>query len=71
MIGFNNKILPLQRVLSDIVKESTSSALDALIAIRAVEGEHIQQDLVDRIVTLENIISHIDTNKSGAVEALS
>ena len=56
-------------VLSDIVKESTSSALDALITMRAVEGEHIQQDLVDRIVTLENIISHIDTNKAGAVEA--
>ena len=58
-----------EEVLSDIVKEATSSALDALIAMRAVEGEHIQQDLVDRIVTLENIISHIDTNKAGAVEA--
>ena len=58
-----------EEVLSDIVKEATSSALDALIAMRAVEGEHIQQDLVDRIVTLENIISHIDTNKVGAVEA--
>ena len=58
-----------EEVLSDIVKESTSSALDALITMRAVEGEHIQQDLVDRIVTLQNIISHIDTNKAGAVEA--
>ena len=58
-----------EEVLSNIVKESTSSALDTLITMRAVEGEHIQQDLVDRIVTLENIISHIDTNKAGAVEA--
>ena len=58
-----------EEVLSDIVKEATSSALDALIAMRAVEGEHIQQDLVDRIVTLENIISQIDINKVGAVEA--
>jgi len=58
-----------EEVLYDIVKEATSSALDALIAMRAVEGEHIQQDLVDRIVTLENIISQIDTNKVGAVEA--
>ena len=58
-----------EEVLSDIVKESTSSALDALIAMRAIEGEHIQQDLVDRMVTLESIISHIDTNKAGAVEA--
>ena len=58
-----------EEVLSDIVKEATSSALDALIAMRAVEGEHIQQDLVDRIVTLDNIISKIDTNKVGAVEA--
>ena len=31
-----------EEVLSDIVKEATSSALDALIAMRAVEGEHIQ-----------------------------
>ena len=58
-----------EEVLSDIVKEATSFALDALIAMRAMEGEHIQQDLVDRIVTLENIISQIDTNKVGAVEA--
>ncbi|WP_314641247.1 YicC/YloC family endoribonuclease [uncultured Veillonella sp.] len=58
-----------EEVLSNIVTESTSSALDTLITMRAVEGEHIQQDLVDRIVTLENIISHIDTNKAGAVEA--
>ena len=58
-----------EEVLSDIVKEATSSALDALIAMRAVEGEHIQQDLVDRIITLENIISQIDINKVGAVEA--
>ena len=58
-----------EEVLSDIVKEATSSALDALIAMRAVEGEHIQQDLVDRIVTLENIISQIDINKVGAVVA--
>ena len=58
-----------EEVLSDIVKESTSFALDALIAMRTVEGEHIQQDLVNRIATLENIISQIDTNKVGAVEA--
>ena len=58
-----------EEVLSDIVKESTSSALDALIAMRAVEGEYIYQDLVDRIVTLETIISNIDNNKAGAVEA--
>lgn len=58
-----------EEVLFEIVRESTSSALDALVAMRVVEGEHIQQDLVDRITTLENIISHIDTNKAGAVEA--
>ena len=58
-----------EEVLFEIVRESTSFALDALVAMRVVEGEHIQQDLVDRITTLENIISHIDTNKAGAVEA--
>ena len=56
-------------VLSEIVKESTTQALDALIAMRTVEGKHIEQDLLSRIFTLENVIKHIDENKAGAVEA--
>lgn len=56
-------------VLSEIVKESTTQALDALIAMRTVEGKHIEQDLLSRISTLENVIKHIDENKTGAVEA--
>ena len=58
-----------EEVLSDIVKEATTQALDALIAMRTAEGQHIKQDLLDRIDTLEKIITKIDTNKSGAVEA--
>lgn len=56
-------------VLSEIVKESTTQALDALIAMRTAEGKHIEQDLLSRISTLENVIKHIDENKAGAVEA--
>ena len=56
-------------VLSEIVKESTTQALDAIIAMRTVEGKHIEQDLLSRISTLENVIKHIDENKAGAVEA--
>lgn len=56
-------------VLSEIVKESTTQALDALIAMRTIEGKHIEQDLLSRISTLENVIKHIDENKAGAVEA--
>ena len=56
-------------VLLDIVKEATIQALDALIAMRTAEGQHIKEDLLDRIDTLEKIITKIDTNKSGAVEA--
>ena len=56
-------------VLSEIVKESTTQALDALIAMRTVEGKHIEQDLLSRISTLENVIKYIDENKAGAVEA--
>lgn len=56
-------------VLSEIVKESTNQALDALITMRTVEGEHIKQDLLSRITTLENIIKSIDENKTGAVDA--
>ena len=56
-------------VLSEIVQESTNQALDALITMRTVEGKHIEQDLLSRITTLENIINRIDENKSGAVEA--
>ena len=58
-----------EEVLSDIVKEATTQALDALIAMRTAEGQHIKEDLLDRIDTLEKIITKIDTNKSGAVEA--
>ena len=56
-------------VLSKIVQESTNQALDALITMRTVEGKHIEQDLLSRISTLENVIKHIDENKAGAVEA--
>ena len=56
-------------VLSEIVQESTSQALDALVVMRTVEGKHIEQDLLSRISTLEHIIKRIDENKSGAVEA--
>ena len=58
-----------EEVLSDIVKEATTQALDSLIAMRIAEGQHINQDLLERIGTLEKIITKIDTNKSGAVEA--
>ena len=58
-----------EEVLSDIVKEATTQALDSLIAMRTAEGQHINQDLLERIGTLEKIITTIDTNKSGAVEA--
>ena len=56
-------------VLSKIVQESTNQALDALITMRTVEGKHIEQDLLARITTLENIIKSIDENKAGAVDA--
>ena len=56
-------------VLSEIVQESTNQALDALITMRTVEGKHIEQDLLSRITTLENIIKSIDKNKAGAVDA--
>ena len=56
-------------VLSEIVQESTNQALDALITMRTVEGKHIEQDLLSRITTLENIIKSIDEKKSGAVDA--
>lgn len=56
-------------VLSEIVQESTNQALDALITMRTVEGKHIEQDLLSRITTLENIIKSIDEKKAGAVDA--
>ena len=56
-------------VLSEIVQESTNQALDALITMRTVEGKNIEQDLLSRITTLENIIKIIDENKAGAVDA--
>ena len=59
----------VEDVLSEIVQESTNQALDALITMRTVEGKHIEQDLLSRITTLENIIKSIDEKKAGAVDA--
>ena len=56
-------------VLSEIVQESTNQALDTLITMRTIEGKHIEQDLLSRITTLENIINSIDEKKAGAVDA--
>ena len=56
-------------VVSEIVQESTNQALDDLITMRTVEGKHIEQDLLSRITTLENIIKSIDEKKAGAVDA--
>ena len=56
-------------VLSEIVQESTNQALDTLITMRTIEGKHIEQDLLSRITTLENIIKSIDEKKAGAVDA--
>ena len=56
-------------MLSEIVQESTNQALDALITMRTIEGKHIEQDLLSRITTLENIIKSIDEKKAGAVDA--
>lgn len=56
-------------VLSEIVQESTNQALDALITMRTIEGKHIEQDLLSRITTLEDIIKSIDEKKAGAVDA--
>ena len=56
-------------VLSEIVQESTNQALDALITMRTIEGKHIEQDLLSRITTLENIIKSIDEKKAGALDA--
>ena len=58
-----------EEVLSEVVQESTNQALDALITMRTVEGKHIEQDLLSRITTLENIIKSIDEKKAGAVDA--
>lgn len=59
----------VEDVLSEIVQESTNQALDALITMRTIEGKHIEQDLLSRITTLENIIKSIDEKKAGAVDA--
>ncbi len=37
--------------------------------MRTIEGKHIEQDLLSRITTLENIIKSIDEKKAGAVDA--
>jgi uncharacterized protein (TIGR00255 family) len=53
------------------VKSVAEQAVDAFIAMRAVEGEKMKADVAGRLTTIETLVGQIEENSSGRVQAYS
>ena len=57
-----------QQVVRDLFDEALSGALDALIAMRAQEGESMKRDILDKITKLEQIRDEVAVRAPMVVE---
>ena len=46
-------------------------AVDAFVAMRAVEGEKMKADVAGRLTTIETLVAKIEENSAGRVQAYS
>ena len=46
-------------------------AVDAFVAMRAVEGEKLKEDVAGRLDTIETLVGQIEENSAGRVQAYS
>ena len=53
------------------VKSVAEQAVDAFIAMRAVEGEKMKADVAGRLTTIETLVGQIEENSAGRVQAYS
>ena len=53
------------------VKSVAEQAVDAFIAMRAVEGEKMKADVSGRLTTIETLVGQIEENSAGRVQAYS
>lgn len=57
-----------EAALLQVVTEATTEALHTLVAMREAEGDHLHDDILSRVGTLEDLVTIVDANKVGAVE---
>ena len=53
------------------VRAVAEQAVDAFIAMRAVEGEKMKADVSGRLTTIEALVGQIEENSAGRVQAYS
>ena len=53
------------------VKSVAEQAVDAFVAMRAVEGERMKADVAGRLTTIETLVGQIEENSAGRVQAYS
>lgn len=58
-----------EKALWESVRTVAEQAVDAFLAMRAVEGEKMREDLLGRLDTVENLVAGIEQNSAGRVQA--
>ena len=53
------------------VQSVAEKAVDAFVAMRAVEGEKLKEDVAGRLNTIETLVGQIEENSAGRVQAYS
>lgn len=51
------------------VRTVAEQAVDAFLSMRAVEGEKMREDLLNRLTTVETLVTGIEQNSAGRVQA--
>lgn len=57
-----------QELLETLAENMTKEAVQALLTMRQYEGNHIKDDMINRLSHMESIVVDIDKNKLNAVE---
>lgn len=53
------------------VQSVAQQAIDAFVAMRAVEGEKLKEDVIHRLATIEELVAQIEQDSAGRVQAYS
>lgn len=58
-----------EEALWENVRAVAEQAVDAFLSMRAVEGEKMREDLLNRLTTVETLVTGIEQNSAGRVQA--
>lgn len=58
-----------EKALWENVRTVAEQAVDAFLSMRAVEGEKMREDLLNRLTTVETLVTGIEQNSAGRVQA--